>query len=126
MTTGESPLHLVLTSEANREKAEALSLALLDRRLVACASLLPVRSHYRWQGRLEASEEVQFLLKTSPEHLEALHLAVLELHSYEVPEWIHWPAHCGGDYGSWCQDQLSPGAGAQAPATRPGGGDPTG
>jgi periplasmic divalent cation tolerance protein len=102
----EQPLALVLTTEASRERAEALALALLERRVVACVSLLPVQSHYRWQGRLERAEEVQLLLKTSPELLEDLRAALTALHSYETPEWIHWRATTGGAYGAWCHEQL--------------------
>lgn len=102
----ERALVLVLTSEGSPERAEALALALLERRLVACVSLLPVRSLYRWQGTLERSEEVQLLLKTTPQGLEALRSAVGELHSYETPEWIQWPATSGGAYGDWCAREV--------------------
>ena len=118
----------MLTTEADRERAETLARVLLERGLVACASLHPVVSLYRWQGRLERSEEVQLLLKTTPGQLEALRRALGELHSYETPEWIHWTAASEGPYGRWLLEQLplSPGGGSPAPAGRPGDGDPAG
>jgi periplasmic divalent cation tolerance protein len=121
-------LCLVLTTEADRERAESLARELLERRLVACASLHPVVSLYRWQGRLERSEEVQLLLKTTPGQLEDLRRALGELHSYDTPEWIHWPAASDGPYGRWLLEQLalSPGGGPPAPAGTPGDGDPAG
>lgn len=123
-----TPLSLVLTTEADRERAESLARELLERGLVACASLYPVVSLYRWQGRLERSEEVQLLLKTTPAHLEALRHALGELHSYDTPEWIHWTAASDGPYGRWLLEQLplSPGGGPPAPAGTPGDGDPAG
>ena len=123
-----TPLSLVLTTEADRERAEALARELLERGLVACASLHPVVSLYHWQGRLERSEEVQLLLKTTPAQLEALRRALGELHSYDTPEWIHWPAASDGPYGRWLLEQLalSPGGGPPAPAGTPGDGDPAG
>ncbi len=122
------PVSLVLTTEADRERAEALALALLERGLVACASLHPVVSLYRWQGQLERSEEVQLLLKTSPGKLEALRRGLGELHSYDTPEWIHWQASSDGCYGRWLLEPppLSPGGGPPAPAGTPGDGDPAG
>ena len=122
------PVSLVLTTEANRERAETLALALLERGLVACASLHPVVSLYRWQGQLERNEEVQLLLKTIPGNLEALRRALGELHSYQTPEWIHWTAGSEGPYGLWLLQQLplSPGGGPPAQAGTPGGGDPAG
>ncbi len=123
-----TPLSLVLTTEADRERAEALARELLGRGLVACASLHPVVSLYRWQGRLERAEEVQLLLKTTPGQLEALRRALGELHSYDTPEWIHWTAGSDGPYGLWLLEQLrlSPGGEPPAPAGRPGDGDPAG
>ena len=79
------PMSLVLTTEADRERAEALALALLERGLVACVSLHPVLSLYRWQGGLERSEEVQLLLKTRPEKLAELRRVLGERHSYDTP-----------------------------------------
>ena len=105
---------LVLTTEASPDRARSLAAALLERRLVACASLMPVQSHYRWQGEITVDEEVQLLLKTSPEQLESLRLALLELHSYETPEWIHWTALTAGGYGQWLTESLSPEAGPPA------------
>lgn len=123
------PLELVLTTEADLARAEALATALLERRLVACVALTEIRSCYRWQGRLERSQEVQLLLKTTPERLAALEAAVRGLHSYDEPEWIHWPASAGGGYGRWCAAELagvSPGAAASDRSATPGDGAPAG
>ena len=97
---------MVLTAEADSERAEALARVLLERRLVACVSLLPVRSLYRWQGSLEAGEEVKLLLKTTPCQLEGLRQAVLERHSYQIPEWIVLSGSSTGAYGLWLAEQL--------------------
>ncbi|MCP9915445.1 divalent-cation tolerance protein CutA [Cyanobium sp. ATX 6F1] len=105
--TQEQPLELVLTSEANEELAETLARDLLERGLVACVSLHPVSSHYFWKGRLERSEEVQLLIKTRPEHLAELRLALQRLHSYDTPEWIHWPARTDGAYGAWVSESCA-------------------
>ena len=40
-------LVLVLTTEADQARAQALAEALLERRLVACVSLQPLQSLYR-------------------------------------------------------------------------------
>jgi periplasmic divalent cation tolerance protein len=126
-------LTLVLTTEADRERGESLARALLERGLVACASLHPVVSFYRWKGQLERAEEVQLLLKTSPDRLRSLRAAMAELHSYETPEWIQWSAGSEGAYGQWLMEQLLPvgsplsrGDGRPVPAARPGSGGPAG
>lgn len=109
--TGDAPherhaLAVVLSSEASAETAEALARKLLERRLVACVSLLPVRSLYRWQGRLESTEEVKLLLKTSPALLGRLHQALQQLHSYQTPEWIVLQGRGDNGYGGWLQGEL--------------------
>ena len=111
---------LALTTEATEAQAESLALALLERGLVACVSLQPVRSHYHWQGRLECSSEVQLLLKTDAAHLAALEAAVHALHSYDTPEWLVWSAQPSGSYGRWLAGALAPpGAGFVSPDAGP-------
>lgn len=119
-------LSLVLTTEGSPEQADALAWELVRRRLVACASLLPVRSHYCWQGQLQSSDEVKLLLKTTPEQLTGLRAALADLHSYDTPEWIVWDAASDGAYGRWLLEQLSPGDRPPASPESPGGGVPAG
>ena len=100
-------LVLALTTEANAERAQQLAEALLERHLVACVSIHPVQSFYRWDGSLQASHEVQLLMKTSAQHVDALRLAVSELHSYDTPEWLCWPVTASPAYGAWAIAKLS-------------------
>lgn len=100
-------LVLVLSTEANQKLAEALARELLGRRLVACVSLLPVRSLYLWQGKIESAAEVKLLLKTREGLLAALRQAVDGLHSYQTPEWIVLRGSTDGGYGRWLQTELA-------------------
>lgn len=92
---------MVLTTEADGERAEALAETILEQGLAACVSLHTVTSLYHWEGRRERSQEVQMLIKTHPSQLESLRRAVHVLHSYATPEWIHWTASTGAAYGAW-------------------------
>ncbi|MEB3350146.1 MAG: divalent-cation tolerance protein CutA [Cyanobacteriota bacterium] len=94
-------LTLVLTTEASSQQAETLARQLLEQRLVACVSLWPVRSLYRWQGQLEQSQEVQMLLKLPSRDVPALMERLPQLHSYDTPEWITLPAATAGPYAAW-------------------------
>ena len=119
-----SPLMLVLTTEGDLARAEALAEALLERRLVACVSLQPLQSLYRWNGELQRETEVQLLLKTSTHQLQRLQTAVMELHSYDTPEWLAWPAAASAGYGDWALEQLSSDGPQPDPAGTPGDGPP--
>ena len=102
-----SPLMLVLTTEADQARAQALAEALLKRRLVACVSLQPLQSLYRWKGELQREKEVQLLLKTSADQLGRLQEAVMQLHSYDTPEWLCWPVTASPAYEAWAIAELS-------------------
>lgn len=125
MTEHSCPV-LALTTEGNQERAETLAEALLQRRLVACVSLQPLRSLYHWQGRLVRESEVQLLMKTSAGRLEALKHAVMTLHSYDTPEWLSWPVDAAPAYGDWLLGELSSDALLQAPGETPGSEHPAG
>lgn len=117
---------LVLTTEADAHRAEALARRLLEARLAACISLMPLRSSYHWQGAIETADEVQLLIKTDKRHLAALEELVRQQHSYACPEWLHWPVQASPAYGAWLAAELSRDGTPPGPADPPGGGDPTG
>lgn len=124
-------LVVVLTTEANMEQAEQLASLLLGKGLVACASLVPIVSHFMWQGRPTRSEEVQLVLKTNGASLETLYQTVMALHSYDTPEWITLPAQTRGAFGTWCEEELAKknikeGGEPPDPAGRQGDGDRAG
>ena len=78
---------LVFCTCPDAATAQALARLLVERRLAACVNLLPpMQSVYRWQGRVEQAEEVQLLVKTCADRLDALTAAITHLHPYEVPE----------------------------------------
>lgn len=76
---------------ASAEEARAIGRALVERRLAACANLLPIESIYRWEGTIEEAHEVAILLKTRRDLTERAIAAVKELHSYSVPCVVAWP-----------------------------------
>ena len=124
--TDRSSLVLALTTEGDQDRAEALAETLLERRLVACVSLLPQRSLYRWRGHLERESEVQMLLKTSAADLELLRETVMDLHSYDTPEWLSWPVDAAPAYGAWVLGELSSDGLPPASAEKPGSVPPAG
>ena len=78
---------VVMTTLSSSDEAVRLVRALLERRLIACGTVLPGgRSLYRWQGKISDEQEVVILLKTRSARLETLQLAFDELHPYKVPE----------------------------------------
>lgn len=99
---------LILSTAPNLEEARRLAHTLLERRLIACANLVPgVESHYRWEGKLESSAEVLLLMKTERDKEEELFQVLSEIHGYQVPEGLSLPIHGGLEpYLQWVKASL--------------------
>ena len=100
---------VVLTTVANDDEAVKLVRELLDRRLIACGTLVPgARSLYRWQGKIADEREVLLLLKTRSARVEALQTAFRELHPYKVPEFLVLSVDSGLEkYLEWINGETS-------------------
>jgi periplasmic divalent cation tolerance protein len=101
---------VVLTNLPDSDSAFNLGRHLVEHGLAACANVLaPVRSVYRWQGRIEEANEVPLLIKTTDERYAALEQAIASLHPYEVPEIIALPVESGlAAYLEWVALQTDP------------------
>ena len=97
---------LYVTASTQAE-AEKISRTIVEERLAACANVLgPIRSFYWWQGKVQDEGEVAFLLKTSPELVEAVVARIKQLHSYSVPCVVQWPIVGGNpDYIRWVENE---------------------
>jgi periplasmic divalent cation tolerance protein len=69
-------------------QAERIARALVEEGLVACVNAHPVRSVYRWKGAIEAEDEVTLVMKAPAESLARLRARLVELHPYELPEFV--------------------------------------
>jgi periplasmic divalent cation tolerance protein len=98
---------VVMTTVANDAEAEQLVRALLDRRLIACGTILSgVRSFYRWNDAIADEREVVVLLKTNRERITPLEQAFGELHPYKMPELLALPVAAGLEsYLGWIGDE---------------------
>lgn len=80
---------IVSTTLESRDEAEQLANQLVDERFVACAQVSgPIRSFYRWQGKVESATEYTLSMKTTSELLPDVEARVTELHPYDLPEII--------------------------------------
>jgi periplasmic divalent cation tolerance protein len=100
---------LVLTTFPAGGDAEKFGATLVEERLAACVNILPpMRSIYRWQGKVEKADERQLLIKTNVRRLRALEKRIKELHPYEVPEFLGVLVDANSkEYMSWLLDSTS-------------------
>ncbi len=102
-------MHIAWTTVGSRTAAEAMATDLIERKLAVCVQIDgPIRSHYRWEGRPETSEEYRLWIKCLREGLPALEQHVLTAHPYDIPQWIVVDAeHAGEKYLSWAKANAS-------------------
>jgi len=80
---------LVLTTCGSLEEARSIAHALVDRQLAACVNIAPqIESIYRWQGEVETATEWLLVIKTTIDAFDRVRDALIELHSYGLPECI--------------------------------------
>ena len=96
------PYCLVLTSMASEAQAETLARQIVEARLGACVQIQPIRSFYRWEGKLCAEPEWQLAIKTRQARYPELEQFIRAHHGYETPEIVQIPITAGsGDYLRW-------------------------
>jgi periplasmic divalent cation tolerance protein len=74
---------LVLTCGSWQE-AQAIVDVLLEKRLIACAEFIEIKSKYHWDGKLEENNEIKLIMGTIADKFDSIEAEVTKLHSYET------------------------------------------
>lgn len=82
-------LSIAWTTVPNSADAERLSREAVAQGLAACVQVEgPVRSFYKWEGKLETGEEYRLMFKFESSRAAALEAWLIEAHPYDTPEWV--------------------------------------
>jgi periplasmic divalent cation tolerance protein len=94
---------------ADAGEAERIGRQVVEERLAACVNILgPIRSIYRWQGKIETTDEVAAIFKTHHWQTDALIERIASLHSYDVPCVVAWPIDkILRSYADWVEDSTT-------------------
>ena len=94
---------VVFVTCGSEEEALNISRALVEEQLAACVNLIsPVRSIYRWEGKIWDEKEWLLIIKAQRKRFDELEKKVKSLHSYSVPEIIALPIIAGSSsYLDW-------------------------
>ena len=100
---------VVLVTAGSPDEGDRLARELVEERLAACVNRVKaVQSIYRWQGKIECSEEELLIVKTRRDLFERLKEKIQQLHSYAVPEIVALPILAGSEsYLRWLEEELS-------------------
>jgi periplasmic divalent cation tolerance protein len=83
---------VVLVTCGSEDEALKIARTLVEEHLAACVNLVsPIRSIYRWEGKIWDEREWLLVIKTQKQRFEELERKVKSLHSYSVPEIIGLP-----------------------------------
>lgn len=98
---------IVMTTAGSVDEARRIAEGLLERKLAACVNIVPkIVSIYRWKGKVEEAEEWLLWVKTSVA-FERVRDAILEMHSYELPECLSISIENGSpEYLEWLVDSV--------------------
>jgi periplasmic divalent cation tolerance protein len=97
---------VILVTCGSEEEAVKIANSLVEERLAACANIIsPVRSIYRWEGKIWDEKEWLLIMKTQKKRFEDLEKKVKSLHSYSVPEIVAFPIVEGSaSYLKWLEE----------------------
>ena len=102
---------VVLVTCGSEEEALKIAKSLVEGRLGACVNLIsPIRSIYRWEGKVRDEKEWLLVIKTQKRRFAELEKKVKALHSYSVPEIISFPITEGSSaYLNWIKENTEGG-----------------
>lgn len=91
----------------NSKEAEKIAKALLSKKLIACANILPSNSLFFWKEKLKKTKESILICKTFGEKFSELEKAVKKLHSYEIPLIASLKVEdCNNEFLEWMEKQV--------------------
>lgn len=101
----------IVTTTERQDDAERIARELVQRRLAACVQVIgPIRSTYRWRGKIETAQEWQCWAKSRRDLYDQVEQAIRQLHAYEVPEILAVPIVAGSaGYLAWLEEELGSG-----------------
>jgi len=97
---------VVFVTCGSEEEALKIAHALVEERVAACVNLVsPIRSIYRWEGKVWNENEWLLIIKTQMLRFDDLEKRVKSLHSYSIPEIIALPITKGySSYLNWLKE----------------------
>ena len=100
---------VIFVTAANRTEAEQIGLTLVEKKLIACCTIVePVFSIFHWQGKICRENEALLVMKSVMGRFELIAEKVTKMHSYETAEIIALPIIAGSeDYLNWVRKETS-------------------
>ena len=89
-------VRVVLVTVPDPAVGKELARTVVEERLAACGNVIPgLVSVYLWEGAIHEDPEALVIFKTTEDALPELERRVVELHPYDVPEFLALPLTYG-------------------------------
>tara|TARA_Y100001978_G_C23702213_1_gene441900 strand:- start:1658 stop:1969 length:312 start_codon:yes stop_codon:yes gene_type:complete len=97
---------LLTTTESNEDLAKHLAKLLIQKKLAGCISINEIYSTYTWEEKIEQKQEFKIVVKSIPEKLDDLIIAIKQETTFEVPQIIYKYLDTELDYYNWIKNQV--------------------
>ena len=96
---------LVYITCRDEKEAVKISKYLLEKRLIACSNIHPIRSLYWWKGKIQDEKEYAIIAKTIDKNYNKIKKEVSKIHSYDVPCILKIDAEANESYEQWVKKE---------------------
>lgn len=97
----------IYITNPDQKTAETIANTLLERKLIACANIFPIKSIYSWKKKIVKEKEVILIAKTTSSKFSKIEKIITKTHPYKVPCIIKinvWP---NSRYAKWLVKNLT-------------------
>lgn len=98
---------VIYVTNENEANAQLLADSLLQKKLIACANIFPIKSAYWWQGNIEHEDEYVAILKTSDALWAKVCEEIEQIHPYDVPCIMRIQAEANAAYEAWILNEVA-------------------
>ena len=97
---------LIYITCKDEKEAIKISKHLLNKRLIACSNMHPIRSMYKWNNKIQDDKEFVILAKTKEKNCKTIKEEVSKMHSYKVPCILKINAEANESYQRWVNKEV--------------------
>ncbi len=81
-------ISIILCACRKGREAKRITEKLLKAKLVACVSIIKIKSAYWWKNKITRNDEALMIIKTRKNLVNKTMKAIKRIHSYQIPEII--------------------------------------
>jgi|TARA_Y100000310_G_scaffold284075_1_gene306542 periplasmic divalent cation tolerance protein len=97
---------LIYITCKDEQEAVKISKHLLNKKLIACSNIHPVRSMYWWNKKIADEKETVIIAKTLEKNYRKIKQEVQKLHSYDIPCILKINAEANETYDKWVNEEV--------------------